>query len=122
MKTFSRRSFLRTTIAAAAACTALPALAAPAPRNQFSFVLLGDLHFDRLEHHDMQWLRANKPDDVRQVQDYSVITRDVTPKLFTKVRESISDSRQPGQRNVQFVLQVGDLVEGLCGTEALAAK
>jgi UDP-2,3-diacylglucosamine pyrophosphatase LpxH len=118
----TRREFLGTAALGVSALAVSPLAGALLEKNSFSFVLLGDLHFDRMEHHDMEWLRTNKPDDVRQVQDYSAITRDVTPKLFTKIRDVISDSGKPGQRNVKFVLQVGDLVEGLCGTEALAMK
>ena len=56
------------------------------------------------------------PNDVRQVEDYSRLTRDVIPKLFTTLRETVAD--QQGE----FVLQVGDLVEGLCGTEERAVR
>ena len=84
----------------------------------FSFPLLGDLHFDRLEHHDMDWLMREKPGDLRQIERYSQITRDVLPSLLAEVRKQVADSPRP----VPFVVQVGDLVEGLCGTPALARR
>jgi hypothetical protein len=87
-----------------------------APTDSFSFALLGDLHFDKLEHHDMAWLEKNKAGDLSQIKNYSRITADITPKLFATVRETVADT------NAAFVLQVGDLVEGLCGTEQLAAR
>ena len=31
-----------------------------------SFLILGDIHYDLLENHDMEWLQK-KPDDLRQV-------------------------------------------------------
>jgi hypothetical protein len=55
--TFSRRRFLQTSLAAA-----LPGLSALADGagGAFSFLLLGDLHFDRLDHHDFKWLEAHQ--------------------------------------------------------------
>lgn len=118
----SRRGFLAQTSAALSglALGSLPAVSEPP--DAFSFVLLGDLHFDKLEHHDMKWLQASKPDDVRQVQDYSALTRDIMPQLFGRVRAVVTEAAQSQQRKIPFVLQVGDLVEGLCGTEELATR
>lgn len=110
----TRRDFLRATTA-----LALPSVtgAAPPPSAEgFSFVLLGDLHYDKLEHHDMGWLEKNKAGDLSQIRNYSRITADLTPRLFASVRASVAESR------AAFVLQVGDLVEGLCGTEELATR
>jgi hypothetical protein len=117
----SRRKFLQST---AAACLALGpasnwALAATEDSSDFSFPLLGDIHFDRLEHHDHDWLAKEHPGDVSQVQNYSRITREMTPKLMGRVRETLADLSQ-NATVVPFVLQLGDLLEGLCGSEALA--
>lgn len=122
----TRRHFLQAS-AAAAGTACLPSLtraAAPqtAPTPPFSIVLLGDLHFDRLEHHDMDWVRRDKPHDVAQIENYSRITRDVTPRLFQTVRETISAISRAGNPPVAFVLQAGDLVEGLCGSEELSTR
>jgi len=39
-----------------------------------SFIVLGDIHYDLPEFHDMVWL-GTKPDDLRQVtQEYTVYT------------------------------------------------
>lgn len=122
----TRRAFLQST-AAATGLALVPELtaanpAATVPGRSFSFVLLGDLHFDRLEDHDMEWVRRDKPNDVRQIENYSRITREVTPVLLQTVRATIADlNRNPADR-VAFVLQAGDLVEGLCGSEALAVQ
>ena len=121
---FTRRHFLRTSAAATGLALAprWTHAAAPAGQRPFSFVLLGDLHFDRLEHHDMAWVKQDKPGDIVQIENYSRITREVTPKLLATVRETIADlNRNPATR-VAFVLQAGDLVEGLCGTEELAVR
>src|SRR6476469_4129267 len=119
----SRRSFLKNT---AAACAVLGpagnlALAAPEEAEARSFPLLGDLHFDRLEHHDHEWLVREHPGDVSQVQSYSRITREMTPRLFARVRDSLSGLGE-ARTTVPFVLQLGDLLEGLCGNEELAAR
>ena len=87
----------------------------------WSIPLLGDLHFDRLEHHDMDWLAREHPNDVRQVENYSRITRERTPKLLARVRDA-SEALQQAGASAPFVLQLGDLLEGLCGNEELALR
>lgn len=122
----SRRDFLKTTSAAAAGLALAPGLAraaaSAAGAKQFSFMLLGDLHYDKLEHHDMAWVQKDKPNDVRQIEGYTRNTREVTPLLFARVRETIAElNRNPATR-VACVVQAGDLVEGLCGSEELSAR
>jgi UDP-2,3-diacylglucosamine pyrophosphatase LpxH len=113
-RTLDRRRFL--TAAGSLALLSGPALAVERrPGERFSFALLGDLHLDRLEHHDMEWLRREKPNDVRQVEDYSRITREVMPGLFAEVKEQLA-----ARQGAVFTVHVGDLVEGLCGTPELA--
>src|SRR5262245_24580148 len=92
------------------------ALAADENVDNWSFPLLGDFHFDRLEHHDHAWLAREHPGDVSQVQNYSRITHELTPRLFSRVRELLRQLEHARTR-VPFVLQLGDLLEGLCGTE-----
>jgi UDP-2,3-diacylglucosamine pyrophosphatase LpxH len=105
----NRRHFLTSSAAAA-----LPSLAADS--NSFSFVLLGDLHYDKLNHHDMAWLDKRHAGDLSQIKNYTRVTADLTPRLFDTVRKSVTEAR------ADFVLQVGDLVEGLCGTEELSVR
>ena len=66
----------------------------------------------------MPWLRKEHPNDVSQVQNYSRITREVTPKLLAVVKQQATGAPAP----VPFVVQLGDLVEGLCGSEPLAER
>jgi hypothetical protein len=127
MTRLSRRQFLRTTTAATAGLalgsSLARAAAAPSrPGKQFSFVLLGDLHYDKLEHHDMAWVKADKPNDVSQIENYTRITRDIHPRLMATVRETIAELNQSPATRVAFVLQAGDLVEGLCGSEELSVR
>ena len=90
--------------------------------SSFSFVLLGDLHFDKLDHHDMDWLDRNKKGDLGQIKNYSRITAEIMPQLFATVRATVADLNRTPATRVPFVLQVGDLVEGLCGSEERAAR
>lgn len=114
----TRREFIRRAAGAVAlGAGGSWAVAAPADAA-WAFPFLGDLHIDRPEHHDMAWLAKDHHGDVSQVQNYCRITRDVTPKLLAVARQQATDSRAP----VPFVLQIGDFVEGLCGSEQLAAK
>jgi hypothetical protein len=122
MNPCSRRQFLATSTTAAGLMLAPRWTWAARPTSQFSFVLLGDLHFDKLEHHDMAWVQKEKPNDVRQIENYTRISREVTPLLLKTVRETVTDLNRTPATRVAFVLQAGDLVEGLCGTEELSVR
>lgn len=115
---FNRREFLRTAVAAPLA-SAVPRLQAPAPA--YSVLLLGDVHFDRLAHHDMDWVRREKPSDVRQIEDYTRLTGETWPRMLARLRERIG-ARRSTAAPVSFVAQLGDLTEGLCGTPELAGR
>lgn len=130
-KRLSRRRFLQRASAGAAAATAIrqslggfawgsPAATAPAKGDPlYAFVVLGDLHYDRPEHHDLDWVRKEKGDgDVHQIEGYCKATQLHTPQLMRRVQQVIARRRVP----MPFVLQVGDLVEGLCGSYELAAR
>src|SRR5437868_10035897 len=123
LEMLSRRRFLQQMTATGALLGPAGnwAIAALEESSDWSFPLLGDLHFDRLEHHDHVWLAREHPGDVSQVQNYSRITRELTPKLFARVRESLAELNK-AKTHVPFVLQLGDLLEGLAGSEELAAR
>ena len=56
--------------------------------KEVSFLLLGDIHYDLLEDHDMEWL-STKPDDLRQVtKEYSVFTKNTWPEFSRIIRAS----------------------------------
>lgn len=88
----------------------------PSDGNAFNFLLLGDLHYDKLEHHDMEYMRAKYPNDIVQIENYSKITKENLPALLKVVKENATKA------NSDFYLQLGDFVEGLCGSEELAKK
>ncbi|MBC7923023.1 MAG: metallophosphoesterase [Ferruginibacter sp.] len=118
MEKVTRRKFITT---AGALAAALPLGAAafdfvPSAGESFHFVLLGDLHFDKLAHHDMEYVKSKYPNDIQQIENYSRITRDNLPGLLKVAKE------KGVNLNADFYLQLGDFVEGLCGSESLAQQ
>ena len=86
--TFTRRQFIQAGTAAAGLTLAPPWVRAASPEGGFSFVLLGDLHYDKLEHHDRAYLDKKYPNDLGQIRNYSRITREIMPRLFAKAMPS----------------------------------
>lgn len=86
--------------------------------NEFSFLVLGDTHFDRIEHHDLEWMKQHFTKDLSQVENYCRITQDALPQLLAAAKQQLSNS-QPA---TAFALHVGDLVEGICGNRELAVR
>jgi hypothetical protein len=120
--TVTRREFVKTLLAGTAGLSLLPPVAHAAGKEAFAFPLLGDLHFDKLDCHDLEALQKDKPDDVRQIREYSALTSNILPRLFPAVRETIAALNRAPDTTVPFALQVGDLVEGLCGSGEQAQK
>ena len=118
----ARREFVKTLVAGTAGLGLRPAWATPAEEAPFSFLLLGDLHYDKLAHHDLAWLGKEKPDDLRQVRDYSRMSAEIMPRLMATARETVLDLNRTPETKVAFTAQVGDLVEGLCGEPKLALQ
>lgn len=84
----------------------------------YAFPLLGDIHYDRWAHHDLDWVKKEKPNDLRQIEGYVATTEQYTPKLFVEVAAAVKKLKADGIP-VPFVIQIGDLVEGLCGSFGL---
>jgi hypothetical protein len=83
-------------------------------KNGFNFIFLGDLHFDKLMHHDMDYLKLKYPNDIVQIENYSRITRENLASLMRVSKEAGNEI------DAKFYLQIGDFVEGLCGSKELA--
>jgi hypothetical protein len=66
-------------------------------------------------HHDMNYLKEKYPNDIRQIENYSRITRDNLSYLM-RVSKECAD-----KIDAKFYLQIGDFVEGLCGSKELAS-
>lgn len=83
-----------------------------------SFILLGDIHYDLLEDHDMDWL-GTKPDDLRQVTtEYTQFTKNSWLPFAKTIRNTARTHRPP----VKAILQMGDLSEGLAGSPQKAEQ
>ncbi len=82
-----------------------------------SLILLGDLHYDRLEDHDPAWL-ADKPGDEGQVRSYSRITEEHWDDFMTRIRDRAACRDYPPAA----ILQAGDLSEGLAGSDEKAMQ
>ncbi len=83
--------------------------------DQWMLEVLGDIHFDKRSHHDMDWVAREKPDSVHAVESYSETTEKNYPALLQRVKADIS-----ADPTCRGLIQVGDLVQGLCGSESLA--
>ncbi len=92
----------------------------PRPRSQalYGVALLGDLHYDQMSHHDFDWVKAEKPGDIRQIEGYVEATNNHMPRLFNQVKQVIHTAPAP----VVAVVHIGDFVEGLCGSYDLQAR
>jgi hypothetical protein len=122
-RTTTRREFVKTLLAGSASLSLLPPPSArAADKEAFAFVLLGDLHFDKLTCHELEALQREKPDDVRQIRDYSNLTDSMLPRLFGVLQQTIVALNRSADTTVPFTLQVGDLVEGLCGNAEQTQK
>src|SRR5690349_6802064 len=96
MNSVPRRDFLRRAAAAGAVYATLPtsALPATAKDDAWSFALLGDTHFDKLEHHDLAWLAQEHPGDVEQVKRYSAHAASLLPELFAVLKGKIAAAKK----------------------------
>lgn len=84
-------------------------------RGQTSFAVLGDLHLDRFEFHDMDYVYT-RPSDWRQVtREYPYFTAAYYPKLFDAVARRMTDG-------CKALVQLGDLMEGVAGNDSLALR
>jgi len=84
--------------------------------SNWNFSLLGDLHFDHLDHHDFDWVKREHPKSVSQIENYSRIAEHNLPALLQKVKQTIAAN------HCTSIVQLGDLVQGLCGSEHLARQ
>ena len=83
-----------------------------------SFILLGDLHYNKLEDHDLEWLKT-KPGDYRQVTETYVPNTEKNWDDFMQIIATKSKTIVPP---VKAIIQLGDLSEGLAGSEEKAIQ
>jgi hypothetical protein len=90
----------------------------PSKPQKSSLLVLGDLHYDLLEDHDMDWLRT-KPEDLRQVtQEYTIYTKNNWIDFMNLLCIKAKSSKPP----VRGIIQLGDLSEGLAGSPEKARQ
>jgi predicted MPP superfamily phosphohydrolase len=86
-----------------------------------SFIVLGDIHYDRLDFHDLEWIKTKwvNQDDYRQItEEYTVYTRQYWDDLMKLLGHHIKGFNPP----IKGIVQLGDLMEGLAGSPELAKK
>ena len=82
---------------------------------QTSFVVLGDLHLDKFDFHDMDYVYT-RPSDWKQVtKEYPYQTAAYVPKLFAAVGRRVEEG-------CKTIVQLGDLMEGVSGNQELAEQ
>lgn len=128
--TVDRRSFLKASASSLLGATILGNMslggmaaqrvraAAAGATGRWSFGLLGDLHYDLWEHHDMDWVKREKPNDIRQIEGYVKVSTEFLPRLGNELRQVIAET----PNDVDYVVNIGDFVEGLCGSYELQVK
>jgi len=89
--------------------------------GDISFIALGDVHYDRLEFHDLDWLKNtwHNRDDYRQVTEEYVV---YTDSYWDRRIEVLQYQTKQFQPPIAAVVQLGDIMEGLAGSPALAEK
>ncbi len=77
-----------------------------------SFIVVGDLHYNRMEDHDLEWLAGQPGDLVKESEDYSGYTNKYWLPFMEVLKEKANSVKPP----VKAVIQLGDLSEGLAGS------
>lgn len=86
--------------------------------QESSFIVLGDTHYDLIEDHDMDWLKSEMPSDIRQIDEYTSITKENWNDFMSTIKEKVLTS----EYHPKAILQLGDLSEGLAGTPEKAQQ
>lgn len=93
-------------------------ISVPCFSQKSSFIVLGDIHYDILGDHDMEWLNK-KPDDLRQVtEEYTIFTDRYWKDFISVLREKVKSAKP----EVKVIVQAGDLSEGLAGSPEKARQ
>ena len=83
-----------------------------------SFIVLGDIHYDLWEDHDMKWLQSEKPSDISQIEEYTSITKENWNDFMSVIKERAITTKF----HTKAIVQLGDLSEGLAGTPEKAQQ
>ena len=89
----------------------------PVIAQDISFIALGDMHYDRLQDHDLKYVMS-RPQDYTQIKnEYPQYTAFYMPDFLQLIKKQCI-----ALPNVKAVVQLGDLVEGVAGNAALARQ
>lgn len=73
-----------------------------------AFIVMGDLHFDKFEHHDLEYVRT-RPQDYKQIMnEYPQYTAFFIPHFLRVIK---AQAEKPAH-GIKAVVQLGDLVQG----------
>jgi hypothetical protein len=88
-----------------------------AKSQDVSFIALGDMHYDRLDDHDLDYVMT-RPQDFNQIfNEYPQYTAFFMPKFLQVIKK-----QSLALPNIKAVVQLGDLVEGVSGNFILARQ
>ncbi len=77
-----------------------------------SIIVVGDLHYNQMKDHNLEWL-ANQPGDlVKESEDYSSYTN----KFWVPFMNVLKEKTVSVKPEVKAIIQLGDLSEGLAGS------
>jgi hypothetical protein len=94
------------------------ALRAACPAQEKSFIVLGDMHYDRLDDHDLDYVMT-RPQDYEQIfNEYPQYTAFFMPKFLQVIKKQATTLKP----QVGAIVQLGDLVEGVAGNAKLARQ
>jgi hypothetical protein len=83
-----------------------------------SFIALGDMHYDRLGDHDVDFVMS-RPQDYEQIfKEYPQYTAFFMPKFLQLIKRQAATLQPP----VKAVVQLGDLTEGVSGSLQLGRQ
>ena len=78
-----------------------------------SLLVLGDLHLDKFEWHDMDYVHT-RPQDFAQIsKEYPFYTATYMPHLFKLIQKQTKETKP----EIKAILQLGDLMEGVAGNK-----
>ena len=78
-------------LAALLAVAGIASAGEPEERPLYSVPVLGDIHYDRADCHDMGWVNAEMSRDLRQIRNYIKVTETSTPELFRQVEANAAN-------------------------------
>ena len=81
-----------------------------------SFIVLGDFHFDRMQYHDMDYVKTRPQDYAQITKEYPGYTAGIQPAFLQLIKRQAVNLKP----SVKAVVQLGDLVEGVSGNLDLA--